>query len=116
MEMEQYFDMNVINSLKNIGGGDNSFLLEIFELYMKQAPDLLQEIKVNASNNDADKMSKTAHTLKGASLNIGASKFAEICSKIEIAGKENNMINISGLIKDMEYNFSKVKEIIDNYK
>ena len=116
MEINEYFDFNIINNLKELGGGDDSFLNEIMTLYLEQAPGLLNEIRESAISGLADKMSKAAHTLKGASLNIGANKFAEICKKIELAGKENNMEGIENLIKEMDECYNTTKELIGQIK
>ena len=71
---EELIDDTVIENLKELGEGDGgSFLKEIITLYMEQAPGLMADIKKFASEKEAENMGKSAHTLKGASLNVGAS-------------------------------------------
>ncbi len=78
----ELLDFNTIGSLKELGG-DDSFFQEIINLYAEQYPELLERIKSSHSAGDLENLSKSAHALKGASLNIGAKKLAEVCLAIE---------------------------------
>jgi HPt (histidine-containing phosphotransfer) domain-containing protein len=115
MDITEYFDLKIIDNLKELGGGDDSFLKEVMNLYLEQAPGLLNDIRKYAAASNAEEMSKSAHCLKGASLNIGANKFAEVCKKIEMAGKENNLAGIDALIKEMDECYNYTKELIGNF-
>ncbi len=85
-------DIEVINGLKELG---DEFLKEIFNLYFEQYPSLYQNIIDNFSQDNFVELSKAAHALKGASLNIGAKKIANICQDIENMVKENNTENLN---------------------
>ena len=85
---EDLLDLNIIQSLIELGGDDgDEFFKEIIDLYKEQYPILLQQIKNYLSNEDYVNLSKSAHALKGASLNIGAKEIASICKIIEINSK-----------------------------
>ncbi|MCB0722047.1 MAG: Hpt domain-containing protein [Ignavibacteriae bacterium] len=100
---EELVDMNVIEGLKELGDGDtDSFFKEIVELYIDQAVGLINEIKELAASGDAEKLGKTAHTLKGASLNVGSKLFAEVCKTIELAGKQNNLAEIGSEVDKLD--------------
>lgn len=93
--VDELLNIEVVNGLKELGeDNDNSFFKEIVGLYIEQAQDLIDEIKALAASGEADKLGKTAHTLKGASLNVGARLFADVCKTIELAGKQNNLEGI----------------------
>jgi HPt (histidine-containing phosphotransfer) domain-containing protein len=40
--------------------------------------------------------------MKGASLNIGAKKFSEICKTLELKGRNNEMNALEILLKEMD--------------
>lgn len=104
-------DLNVINGLKELGG-DDSFFKEIIELYVEQYPDLLDKIKSALSNGDFVNVSKSAHALKGASLNIGAKKLAEICLQIETNSSSEKSVCLDELLHNLEkYYEISVEEI-----
>ena len=100
---EELIDDAIIENLKELGEGDGgSFLKEIINLYLEQAPGLMTEVRQYASGGEAEKMGKSAHTLKGSSLNVGAKLFSDVCRKIEMAGKDNNLEGIDDMIGEMD--------------
>ncbi len=99
---EELINLDVVNGLKELSGdGDDSFFKEIIGLYEEQAQELIDEIKFHAEAGNAEELGKTAHTLKGASLNIGARLFADVCKNIELAGKNNEINGIDSEIKKL---------------
>jgi HPt (histidine-containing phosphotransfer) domain-containing protein len=104
------FDEEIIKSLKELGGeeGDN-FFKEIIEIYLQQAPSLMDDIKSSASKLDFVKLDQSAHALKGASLNIGAKLFANICKMLEFKGKEKDGNNLGELLIDLENIYVKTE-------
>lgn len=103
---DDLLDLNVVQGLKDLGENDNSFLKEIIDLYVAQYPELLENIKSFNLNNDLENLSKSAHTLKGASLNIGAKKLADVCKTIENNSKSGVVGGYDILIKDLESVYS----------
>ena len=106
---EDLIDMQIINGLIDLGSGEEkSFIKEIIELYIQQAPGYINDIKTSYNEKDAQKMSKTAHTLKGASLNVGAKLLSELCKNIEMKCKNNDLSNIDDILTELEevYNFT----------
>lgn len=110
--MEKYSDIldySIIQGLKELGDDEEDFFKEVVELYIEQAPSLINEIKTFAFSADAENMGRAAHTLKGASLNVGAKKFAEVCKSIELDGKDGILSNVAEHLKnlDSQYEISK---------
>jgi len=94
---EVLLDMNIIQSLKELGGEDD-FFKEILDLYCQQYPELYKNIQHSFSIKNYDSLSKYAHALKGASLNIGAKELAEICKNVEINSKNGLYDGLESLI------------------
>jgi len=100
---ESLIDLNVIQNLKELGGDDGGdFFKEIITLFSDQYPQLLQNITTHAQNKDFDNLSKSAHALKGACLNIGAKELSEICKKIEINSKTHIYDEIDELLNQID--------------
>jgi len=100
---EDILDMNMIQNLKDLGGDDDtSFLKEVIDLYLNQAPGLLNDIRTAANGGIPSKLSQASHALKGASLNIGAKKFSEICKTLELKGRNNEMTGLEILLKELD--------------
>ena len=56
-----------------------------------------------------DKMGQTAHKLKGSSMNLGASTLAELCKKIEIKARTNELSDIDRLIESLQPVYEKTE-------
>jgi len=112
-EMTEILDMNIIQNLKDLGGeNDSSFLKEVIDLYLDQAPGLLNDIKNAAKDKNPLKMSQSAHALKGASLNIGAKKFSEVCKTLEFKGKNNDLENVNSLLTEMDESYLITSDVL----
>ncbi len=112
-EMTEILDMNIIQNLKDLGGeNDSSFLKEVIDLYLDQAPGLLNDIKTAARDKNPLKMSQSAHALKGASLNIGAKMFSEVCKTLEFKGKNNDLENVNSLLTEMDESYLITSDVL----
>jgi HPt (histidine-containing phosphotransfer) domain-containing protein len=111
---EDLIDFNIIQGLKDLGGDDgDEFFKEIIDLYKEQYPILLQQIKNYLNNQDYVNLSKSAHALKGASLNIGAKELASVCKTIEINAKTDIKEGYSELIANLESTHTLTFDEID---
>lgn len=100
---EDLIDFDIVKGLKELGGDDgDDFLKEILDLYSEQYPLLLKQIKDFLKNSDYINLSKSAHALKGASLNIGAKGLASLCKTIEINAKTGIQEGYTDLISNLE--------------
>ena len=99
---DDLLDLQIINGLKELGSNDNSFFKEIIDLYIAQYPELIDKIKNYNKTQDFENLSKSAHALKGASLNIGAKKLADVCKTIELNSHEKHSMEYGELIQEIE--------------
>ena len=103
---EDLLDFNIIQNLQDMDSdGSNSFLKEIIDLYKSQYPELIRNISDAILNNDPPALAKASHTLKGASLNIGAREIADLSKKMEMNAKENMMIDMQKILNDISLSF-----------
>lgn len=109
---EQLLDLNIIQGLKELDDND-SFFKEIIELYNEQYPGIIDNIKSSYNNNNLDALSKAAHALKGASLNIGAKELASVCKTIEINSKNNEADGLDLLISKLDLLYSQTMNEIE---
>jgi HPt (histidine-containing phosphotransfer) domain-containing protein len=93
-------DMDVIEGLKEVG--DQDFLIELIDLFLNQARELMVSINNAQKINDLTTINKDAHKLKGSCLNLGANQMGEICHKLETNAKENNTEIVNELINTLQ--------------
>lgn len=64
-------------------GGDNELLLEIIELYLRDAPNMLQALRAAAASGEAETLARAAHGLKGSTANFGITPLYDVARDIE---------------------------------
>jgi hypothetical protein len=75
-DQQTLLDPAAIQRLMDIGKQtDPGFLQQVLDMFMRQAPECIDEIRAALEAGDFNAMWKAAHKLKGTSLNIGAQRF-----------------------------------------
>ena len=87
-------DLNV--ALERVGG-DEELLKEIADLFVEDAPQLLEAIRVAIEKKDGSALHRAAHSLKGSVANFGAEKAVEMAFQLEKMGKSNHLDGVDGV-------------------
>jgi HPt (histidine-containing phosphotransfer) domain-containing protein len=111
--VSELLDATTINRLVDIGKAtDPGFTIQVLEMFSRQAPTCIEEMRTSLESGDYSTMWKSAHKLKGTCLNIGAKKVAEICKDIERKGRNLEVSGLQGLIMQLEVDYnSTYKEL-----
>jgi HPt (histidine-containing phosphotransfer) domain-containing protein len=64
-------------------GGDRELLIEIIELYLRDAPSMLQSLREATGRGHAPDVARAAHVLKGSSANFGLTPLYEAARELE---------------------------------
>jgi HPt (histidine-containing phosphotransfer) domain-containing protein len=83
-------------------GGDEALVNEVVEIFLNDMPGQLRELREALHDQDAEKVRQKAHRIKGASANIGAQAVSGLALKIEMAGKQGDLIGTSNLLENLE--------------
>lgn len=111
---EDLIDSNTVENLKQITGIDNtSFLKEVVNLYSKQTPQIISDIKTHWKNNEIQKLILSVHNLRGSSINMGAKMIQEMSKNIEAKCRKGDMGEIGNDIEKLEYVYQRT---INEYK
>jgi PAS domain S-box-containing protein len=70
-------------------GEDINFLVELFDIYIKDLPILISEIDNTIKNGDIDNLKFYTHKLKGSALTLGLDVIADYCLELEAAAARN---------------------------
>ena len=93
-------------------GGDEEFIVEILELYVQASGGDVQSLINAAKSNSLTEAGRLAHTLKGASGNVGADAMMALCQQLELALKNDAPDEIAGLVSKIEGVFAQTVERI----
>lgn len=106
-------DPAALANLKDIGGGDGSFVVELITMFGEDSPPRLDAIAAAIAAGDAAEVAKNAHSLKGTGANFGADRFRSLAQEIETAGKDGDIAGVPALLEDLRTEFVRVKQALD---
>lgn len=82
--------------------GDEELLREIIGIYLEDAPRLFLALKQARTDCDQKTSERQAHSLKGASANVGAVALQEISFSAETFARDGEWTNLEKLLPEME--------------
>ena len=107
-------DTKKIEELKELVDEDDpGFLIELLEDYMNDSKENLKAIRYAIQAKDTVTVVNTAHTLKGASSNIGAVNMTELSKRLEHLGRKETLEGAVELIDQLEVEFVEVKSELE---
>lgn len=103
-------DPLAIENLRALGDemDDDTFLKEVIDIYLNDTPNRLAEIDACLLSGDITTLNRAAHSIKGASANLGAKKVIEVARRIEEKSK-TSIDDLASEIAELKANFDEVK-------
>jgi histidine phosphotransfer protein HptB len=95
---------------------DFEFVLELIDIYLSEGPKQIQAISSAVESRNLQSLMVTAHTLKGSSLNLGATDLGALCLKLELIGREAQTIPSGTNTSEIEQEFERVKLQLQQFK
>ena len=77
-----------LSNLRENSMGDESFVQEMIELFIKRGAERLEQLKNELSSDTNELWVSHSHALKGMAANIGAPYLRELCAQAQLM--ENN--------------------------
>ncbi|NEO83897.1 MAG: response regulator [Spirulina sp. SIO3F2] len=106
-------DPVVLDELRVIGGdAADELLCDLFDAYLEDSVDLLQQIENSLANQDAHQLQHAAHTLKSSSASLGANGFAKICQTLESLGRQGTTVGGDQNLPELLAQYEQVKQAI----
>ena len=87
--------------LRDLTDGDAEFERELLETFVASARVLLAELRAGLMARNAAAVAKGAHTLKGVSLNVGATSLARCAADLEMAARAGNLEPIGLVLEQL---------------
>jgi HPt (histidine-containing phosphotransfer) domain-containing protein len=102
-------DHSQIEFLLGLDDGEGVVLAEIVREYLIVSDEGYTELLRLVGEGDRDGIERTAHTLKGASANVGATGLADVCAGLEMRARQAQLSNAAELIEQFEDEFDRVR-------
>lgn len=91
--------------------GEPDFVVELIELYLKEAPRLFSLIHDGLTNDYWLNATRAAHSLRGSSGNLGIMEIASLAGDLEHLAP-NDTVTARKLLLELEEEFSRVEAIL----
>ena len=95
--------------------GDEELCRELIGMFIKQAPVYIKDLKHFFEDNNISAFTRQAHSIKGASANVGALRIKYWAVKAEDAMKNKDFDNIYFYIKNIEHEFENFINAAGNF-
>jgi len=80
----------------------------VIAIYIDSAPKLMETILASFAGSDSASLKKAAHSLKSASMNVGAKGLGNICAALERIAMEGTLYGGGELIEKAETSYKAV--------
>jgi HPt (histidine-containing phosphotransfer) domain-containing protein len=109
----ELLDPAALENLRQLVGGDDSFLAELIVTFLGEAPQLLADLRAGIERGNADSVRLAAHSLKSNAADFGAIAFSNLCKELEMLGRSGMLDNAGDLLMKAENEYSKVKAALE---
>jgi signal transduction histidine kinase/DNA-binding response OmpR family regulator len=89
--------------------GEPDILNELIELFLSDVPPQLAALREVVKAGEAHSVGRIAHTLKGSSGSMGATRMTTICSELEEVGASGDLSRTPELLERLEEEFGRVR-------
>ena len=93
-------DLDIVRQLVSVGEEDDGFVQEVMVAYVAQLQEALEKLQVALAAGDLEEVRYTAHSIKGASKQIGAIRVGELLGAIERQTAVEDAEKLVGQIAD----------------
>jgi CheY-like chemotaxis protein/HPt (histidine-containing phosphotransfer) domain-containing protein len=118
--LDEVIDPVIIAGLRQLRmPGKPDALVELIDLFLKEAPDRLNAIEKAIARNDVTSLAVTrnsAAALKGSAGNLGARNLAALCDEIEQSSKTGLLSDAAPLVDKAREEFGRVRDALIKIK
>jgi PAS domain S-box-containing protein len=95
-------------------GDDQELVKELVAIYLEESPKQMQQVRQAVADKNMADLSLYAHSLKGASANMGAMEVRYAAADLEAKGKAGDNSGLEGLMDKLEEAFKRAVEEFQN--
>jgi HPt (histidine-containing phosphotransfer) domain-containing protein len=105
-------DPRALENLRDVLDGDPDLLNELIDLFLNDAPALMQTLHEAVERRDAESLTQTAHSLKGSASNLGARGMAAVCANLERRGRAGFLNGAESACRTLKKEFEVVRDAL----
>lgn len=110
----EVLDKEVIASLRDLQDeGDPDIIIELSDLFFENAPGKIEAIRGAIERGDAKALHVAAHSLKGSSSYLGASKLSALAKELENMGRAGSLEGAGEKLAQIESEYDRVRSALE---
>lgn len=94
---------------------DDTVLAELYAMYVEDTSRRIADLRTALNAGDLSRVSRTGHTLKGSSANIGAGVMREVAAELEGSDIHDGGAHVAELVGALEREFRRVERFINEF-
>lgn len=108
-------DIAVLAELQESFGADedDDIVRELITVYLEDTPNILTALFQAIADGDVEIMTRSAHTLKSNSAQMGAKRLSALCKHMEMLGRENKVAEAARKRAQLETEFAHVQTALE---
>ena len=87
--------------LRQLAGGDTEFGVELLKIFLVDAEGSLRQLEQAIASKSIKNIEDIAHSLRGASANVGAKSLADVAFQLEQTARNGEMTNARIFLQQM---------------
>ena len=107
-------DPESLEGLLELADDGDDFVADLFRSYVQSYVDCTAGMRAQLEAGDAVAFSRSAHTLKGASANVGASHLATLAAELQAMGEAGDLDGVRGWVEAIEAEWVRVRAAIES--
>ena len=104
--------MNIRELAEGLGFDEDEYL-ELFELFVDVGRTDLEELQSAVEGGDAKQVASAAHSLKGASGNLGFMELHDLAGKIVEKARNNQLEGVDESVQVLKKKFDSIAELTE---
>ncbi len=94
---------------------DEDLARTVIEAFLDDLPKQIEALRGYLEMGDATSAERQAHTIKGASANLGGEALRAVAFEMEKAGKAGNLEYVMAHLPELETQFARLREAMEQY-
>jgi HPt (histidine-containing phosphotransfer) domain-containing protein len=104
-----HIDPTVFDDIRKQMPDSPGIVERIIGSFLRLSPAMLEKLRTALRAGDTEAVRKAAHTMKSSNAQIGASRMAAICKKLELLQSVDEVPDLGVFLQDMEREYRGVE-------
>jgi histidine phosphotransfer protein HptB len=109
MSIVPIIDPEAIENLRSLSPDDDSFVRELIGVFLSDTPERIAELRRALESGDASLFVRAAHSIKGSSSNLGASRLRAVAERLEHSSRTAGLAGLTPGLGDLEAEFATAR-------